>query len=90
MAEVRAADEVAIRALCFECVGQGQAAHDVAAAHLQGGIGTEGDLQWNAHASCLVCAPKFRATDAPIRIIGFSTYLNVTQLTPKVTMAANV
>ena len=45
MAGVRPAYEVAIRAFNFECVGQGQAAHDVAAAHKQGGIGAEN----NAH-----------------------------------------
>ena len=44
MAGVLAADEVAIRALGLECVGQGKAAHEVTTAHLQGCIGAEGDF----------------------------------------------
>ena len=45
------AAKVAIRALGFECVGQGQAAHDVAAAHLQASFGAEGDFHQHFSSS---------------------------------------
>jgi len=43
---VGAADEVALRTARPQGIRQRQAAHDMAAAHVQGCVGAEGDFQW--------------------------------------------
>src|ERR1035437_5154551 len=45
VAWVCSADELALRTLGLECIGQRQTTHDMAAAHLEGCVGAEGDSQ---------------------------------------------
>jgi hypothetical protein len=48
MAGVLTADEMTLRPLRLERVSESQAAHDMAATHLQRGVGAKGDLHLNS------------------------------------------